>query len=153
MGNACKKPIYFAEQNYEEIKSECQKNDQLFDDPIFPSSDPSTLNNTENPTEWSNIVWKRPHDIVSNPKFFVDGSSRHDIQQGSLGDCWLLAAMSSLAMRKDLIGSVALLWHNAKVLALLKVKCEIYSCVLEPPSTDSLGHQHHAKKLSPKIAV
>ena len=115
MGNACKKPIYFAEQNYEEIKSECQKNDQLFDDPIFPSSDPSTLNNTENPTEWSNIVWKRPHDIVSNPKFFVDGSSRHDIQQGSLGDCWLLAAMSSLAMRKDLIGSVALLSHFDKV--------------------------------------
>ena len=115
MGNDCKKPIYFAEQNYEEIKSECQENDQLFDDPIFPSSDPSTLNNTENPTKLSKIVWKRPQDIVSNPKFFVDGSSRHDIQQGSLGDCWLLAAMSSLAMRKDLIGSVALLSHFVKV--------------------------------------
>ena len=40
-----------------------------------------------------------------------------------------------------------LLLHNPKVLALLKVKCEI------PYSTDSLGHQHHAKKLNSKIAL
>ena len=35
-------------------------------------------------------------------------------------------------------GSVALLLHFDKVLTLLK--CKIYSCVLEPRSTDSLGH-------------
>ena len=29
-------------------------------------------------------------------------------------------------------GSVALLWHNAKVLALLKVKCEIHQACLNP---------------------
>ena len=108
MGKTGEKPIYFAEQIYEEIKFECQKNDQLFDDPKFPSSDPSSLNNTENPTKWSNIIWKRPQDIVSNPKLVVDGSSRHDIQQGDLGDCWLLSAMSSLAMRKDLMDEVVL---------------------------------------------
>ena len=32
----------------------------------------------------------------------------------------------SLKTMKKLIGSVALLWRNAKVLALLKVKCEIH---------------------------
>ena len=40
-------------------------------------------------------------------------------------------------------GSVALLSHFHKMLALLKfalLKCEIDSCTLEPHSTDSLGH-------------
>ena len=35
----------------------------------------------------------------------------------------------------------------------LEVKCEIYSCVLEPFSTNSLGHQHCAKKLCPEITL
>ena len=49
--------------------------------------------------------------------------------------------------------NVALLWHNAKVLALLKVKCEIYYCALEPCSMDSLGHQQRAKNRSPQIEL
>ena len=36
----------------------------------------------------------------------MDGTSRFDVEQGSLGDCWLLAAMSSLAMRSDLLDQV-----------------------------------------------
>ena len=44
---------------------------------------------------------------------------------------------------------VALLYFRTS----LEVKCKIYSCVLEPHSMDSLGHQHRAKKLSPEIAL
>ena len=40
-----------------------------------------------------------------------------------------------------------------KIHTSLEVKYEIYSCALEPRSTDSLGHQHRAKKLSPKIEL
>ena len=36
----------------------------------------------------------------------MDGTSRFDVEQGSLRDCWLLAAMSSLAMRSDLLDQV-----------------------------------------------
>ena len=45
--------------------------------------------------------------------------------------------------KKTHIGSVALLSHFDKVLALSKfalLKCEIYSCVLQHHITDSLGH-------------
>ena len=49
---------------------------------------------------------------------------------------------------------VALLYFcTFKIRTSLEVKCEIYSCVLEPRSMDSLGHQHCPKKLSPEIAL
>ena len=48
---------------------------------------------------------------------------------------------------------VLLYFRTFKIRTSLKVKCEIYSCALEPRSTDSLGHQHRAKKLSPEIAL
>ena len=37
-----------------------------------------------------------------------------------------MTAALSTSSRKDINGSVALFLHNAKVLALLKVKCKIY---------------------------
>lgn len=46
-------------------------------------------------------------EIVAHPEFFVDGPSRFDIKQGLLGDCWLLAATSSLAMFENLLYRVA----------------------------------------------
>ena len=75
----------------------------LFVDMGFHHKDQKTLNNFQWHRE---ATWKRPKDICANPKFFVDGTSRFDVEQGSLGDCWLLAAMSSLAMRKDLLDQV-----------------------------------------------
>ena len=77
---------------------------------MFHHEDNSTLNNTGMPTsdEWNGIVWKRPKDMCLNPKFFVNGSSRFDIVQNKLGDCWFLAAISSLAMRPDLLQKVVL---------------------------------------------
>ena len=44
---------------------------------------------------------------------------------------------------------VALLYFRTfKICTLLEVKCEIYSCALEPYSTDSLGHKHCTKNKS-----
>lgn len=42
------------------------------------------------------IQWLRPMEMVDNPQFFVEGYSRFDVQQGELGDCWLLAAAANL---------------------------------------------------------
>ena len=45
--------------------------------------------------------------MCENPRLFVDGASRFDIKQGELGDCWLLAAMANLTLRKKLFYQVA----------------------------------------------
>lgn len=34
--------------------------------------------------------------IIPDSQFFVEGYSRFDVQQGELGDCWLLAASATL---------------------------------------------------------
>lgn len=54
------------------------------------------------------LEWKRPHDIdgVNDPQVFDGGSSRFDINQGELGDCWLLAALANLTLNKKLLYQV-----------------------------------------------
>ncbi|CAB4055611.1 BTBD3_6 [Lepeophtheirus salmonis] len=43
------------------------------------------------------IYWVRPHETSSNPQLFVDGTSRTDVIQGTIGDCWLLSTAATLA--------------------------------------------------------
>lgn len=52
------------------------------------------------------VEWKRPHEICDNPKMFVDGGDQLDICQGSLGDCWFLAAAATMSMHPDLLKRV-----------------------------------------------
>lgn len=52
--------------------------------------------------QFSQLFYLFSQEIVSNPEFFVEGYSRFDVQQGELGDCWLLAAAANLTLYKRL---------------------------------------------------
>ena len=55
----------------------------MFKDPDFPPNDAS-FSQTE---EWkvpSNMKWMRASHISKNPKFFVGGATRIDVNQGKL---------------------------------------------------------------------
>jgi hypothetical protein len=44
--------------------------------------------------------------IFESPQFTVGGYSSSDIKQGANGDCWWLAAVATIAHRKDLMEKV-----------------------------------------------
>lgn len=69
------------------------ENGIFFEDPEFPATD-SSLKFSRRMDRY--VEWLRPHEIADDPQFFVEGFSRFDVQQGELGDCWLLAATASL---------------------------------------------------------
>ena len=50
--------------------------------------------------------WRRPHELASDPSIYVDGTSRKDVVQGILGDCWLLSTCAAIAKREDLLHRV-----------------------------------------------
>lgn len=43
-----------------------------------------------------------PQEICKDPRLFVDGISTRDLHQGSLGNCWMVAAISCLASQPSL---------------------------------------------------
>ncbi|VDN09837.1 unnamed protein product, partial [Dibothriocephalus latus] len=45
-------------------------------------------------------------ELSADPKFISDGVSRFDVEQGELGDCWLLAAVANLSLYPDLLEQV-----------------------------------------------
>lgn len=82
-------------QNYHELKQICFATKKLFEDPVFsPPADDGT------------VKWLRPVQFSLAPKFFADGVSRFDVNQGELGDCWLVAAMSNLTLNSKLFDRV-----------------------------------------------
>ena len=79
----------------------------LFEDPDFGPSqkDPFGFNSISfdppyrgapNPQD---VAWCRPKEISPDvePEFLVDGATSNDVNQGALGDCWLIGAMSILS--------------------------------------------------------
>ncbi|KAK7078295.1 Calpain-1 catalytic subunit, partial [Halocaridina rubra] len=88
-----------AKKAFMTLRDECLKAQKLYEDPEFPPNDFSI--NYDGITR-RQYVWKRPHELVKDPHLFVEGASRFDIQQGELGDCWLLAAVSNLTQNPRL---------------------------------------------------
>uniref|UniRef100_A0A182QEQ5 Calpain n=1 Tax=Anopheles farauti TaxID=69004 RepID=A0A182QEQ5_9DIPT len=83
-------------QDYYKLRTDCLRKGTLFEDPEFPADDRS-LHLSSPSGRPSQYKWLRPHEISPNEAVFdADGFSRFDIQQGVLGDCWLLAAAANL---------------------------------------------------------
>jgi len=96
---------YFKNQRYSKLKKQCEKEERLFVDTEFPAEKKSLFFSRELPQA---VEWKRPQDICAPdpPSLFVDGSSRHDITQGLLGNCWFVASCATLALEPSLLGEV-----------------------------------------------
>jgi len=80
-------------QDYEVIKKECLTLGALWEDASFPATSKSVY-----PSGLGRITmeWLRPGDICNDPQMSVDGCTRFDVKQGTLKNCWFLAAIASL---------------------------------------------------------
>ncbi|XP_068600375.1 calpain-5-like [Brachionichthys hirsutus] len=96
-------------QSFPALRRQCRQNGRLFEDPLFPASDQSLFYQTN---RIGRVTWKRPKELSSNPHLFVDGISVHDLHQGQLGNCWFVAACSSLASREILWQKVIPAWKD-----------------------------------------
>jgi len=50
---------------------------------------------------YENLTWKRASEIFENPAIFKEGIEAGDVNQGELGDCYFLCAMSAIAEYPD----------------------------------------------------
>uniref|UniRef100_A0A8C1GKV3 Calpain 5a n=1 Tax=Cyprinus carpio TaxID=7962 RepID=A0A8C1GKV3_CYPCA len=89
----------FEEQQFSALRKQCQQNRTLFEDPVFPAVDQSLFYHGN---RIGKVTWKRPKELCEDPHLFVNGISAHDLNQGQLGNCWFVAACSSLASREAL---------------------------------------------------
>ncbi|XP_055358298.1 calpain-2 catalytic subunit-like isoform X1 [Betta splendens] len=98
----------YSQQDFDALQQQCVKSKRLFEDDCFPAEAKSLGYNELGPysSKTRGVVWKRPTELCSNPKFISDGATRTDIRQGVLGDCWLLAAIASLTLDQQFLDRV-----------------------------------------------
>uniref|UniRef100_A0A8C9TED8 Calpain 6 n=1 Tax=Scleropages formosus TaxID=113540 RepID=A0A8C9TED8_SCLFO len=104
---SCSTP--YKNQRYRDLKLECREEKKLFEDPEFPAADKSLFYQKAPPGE---VEWKRPKELCADPRLFVEGISAHDLNQGTLGNCWFVAACSCLALKPDLWTKVIPDWKE-----------------------------------------
>ncbi|XP_037989004.1 calpain-13 isoform X2 [Motacilla alba alba] len=96
----------FNSQDFRDLRASCLSQGLLFEDATFPAH-VSSIGPTLLPEEkLRQIQWKRPTELQRNPYLIMDGVSRFDIMQGEIGDCWMLAALGSLTLRKQFLENV-----------------------------------------------
>lgn len=61
-----------------------------------------------------NLLMKRIQEIFENPQFFVNGPTAADVRQGRDGDCWAMAALSTMGNKRGLIEKICVA-RNEKV--------------------------------------
>ncbi|XP_077447835.1 calpain-5-like [Stigmatopora argus] len=98
----------YKNQHYSVLKKDCLKSKKLFEDPEFPCIDASLY--FRKPP--GRVQWKRPGEISNDPHLFVEGVSAHDLNQGSVGNCWFVAACSCLALKPNLWKKVIPDWKE-----------------------------------------
>uniref|UniRef100_A0A0N5AW74 Calpain catalytic domain-containing protein n=1 Tax=Syphacia muris TaxID=451379 RepID=A0A0N5AW74_9BILA len=96
--------------DFNKERDRCLDEKVLFEDPEFPAGDESLFMKIDGRTYPSTFkakhggyLWKRPGEIVANPRFVIADHSRFDVTQGILNDCCLSACASTLAMHEQLL--------------------------------------------------
>ncbi|XP_031314515.2 calpain-12 [Camelus dromedarius] len=107
-GPGTRVPKLFRGQNYNAIRAACLDEGILFQDPYFPAGPDSLGYNQLGPNskKAKGVEWKRPHEFCAEPQFICEDMSRTDVCQGSLGNCWFLAAAASLTLYPRLLWRV-----------------------------------------------
>ncbi|KAJ1148441.1 hypothetical protein NDU88_001276 [Pleurodeles waltl] len=102
------KPLKYLNQDYESLKQQCLDSGALFEDPHFPAIADSIGYDKLGPEspEVKGMQWERPSEITPKPQFIVGGATRTDVCQGSLADCWFLAAIGCISLNEDLLHRV-----------------------------------------------
>ncbi|RNA29984.1 calpain [Brachionus plicatilis] len=90
----------YLDQDYAALKSKAKSSGELFVDDKFPAND-SSIFKFEN-VVFEEIYWKRPHEIVQDPQFIVNKIEPSDLNQGAVGNCWLIAAASCVLSSPEL---------------------------------------------------
>ncbi|XP_050094655.1 calpain-B-like [Anopheles aquasalis] len=93
-------------QDYYKLRDDCLRRGVLFEDPEFPADDTSLNLSSPAGGRAGKFKWMRPRELHPDAVFSSDGFSRFDIQQGLLGDCWLLAAAANLTVHPVLFNRV-----------------------------------------------
>lgn len=95
------------EEIEEDIVRYCQEHQCLYEDDDFPARPSSLYTDTNAVPEYDSELgcerWLRPQEFSENPVLYVNGVSPGDVEQGSLGDCWLLGALCTLSTKPDLL--------------------------------------------------
>lgn len=86
-------------QDFEQLRKECLADGNLFEDPEFPCKGSSVWGTKDAKFP---VTWLRPPDLCHDPKLFVEGASRFDVVQGSVGNCWMVAAAANLTLNDEL---------------------------------------------------
>ncbi|GFS15442.1 calpain-2 catalytic subunit [Elysia marginata] len=98
--------MIFIVQNRKVLTRRKQLEDKkLFIDAQFPPRGVS-LGSKQEKYAQRKIVWKRPHEMSLRPVLIADGTSRHDMKQGDLNDCWFLSTLSLVAEKPQLISKI-----------------------------------------------
>ncbi|TMW64168.1 hypothetical protein Poli38472_014285 [Pythium oligandrum] len=98
----------------EKISNECRRHNVKYRDPHFDLSENMyeclyglrQMSKDHTAGVYTPGGVKRVDEIFENPKFIVDGIDAGDIKQGAAGDCWFLAAISTIANKSGLLDSV-----------------------------------------------
>ena len=87
----------YLNQNYHNLKSHHLRSNTLFSDQTFPANDRSiSLIKSKLQERGYKVYWKRPFEIVNNPRFIVNDIDPNDLNQGENGNCWFISAMASI---------------------------------------------------------
>ncbi|PAA80400.1 hypothetical protein BOX15_Mlig011844g2 [Macrostomum lignano] len=98
--------IRFNDQDYRRLHRELIREQRKFVDPTFPPEASSLDANNRG----SDIEWRRPTELVSNPHLVVDGVSGSDVMQGERGNAWFVTASAALTSRPGQLNSVLPNW-------------------------------------------